>query len=141
MISASVAIISIVLILVGLLIQPSFVLIVGICMSYNIWTITRAEGPRERLENLIVALQNQDEEAVRSLSSERLEEGIDMLFSAMSGSNGASFLSILGEARITECTILDAETATCTICMSQLDNCDNITLIKEDNLWVVDLEK
>lgn len=141
MISTSIAISSTILILLGLIAQPSFVLIVGVYMSYNIWTLTQAEGPRERLESLIVAIRDQDEEAVRSLASERLQDGLDMVFSSMSGRNGESFLSLLEETTVTECSIVDSETATCKICMSRVDNCDDIMLIKENNRWVVDFDK
>lgn len=141
MISASVAVSAVVLILVGLLIQPSFILIIALYMGYTVWSIHQEKEPKESLEQLLVAIQEQDEATARSLVSESLQAGMDILFSSFSGEQSAQLDVLLEEADVTKCSILDKETAVCTICIRTLSDCQDLTLNKENNRWVVDFDK
>jgi hypothetical protein len=141
MLPISVAIIALVIILVGLLIQPSLVLIVVVYMSYTLWGIYQVGGPRESLERLIIAVQEADEETVRSLVSEDAQASIDVLFRSFSRESSFGFMRLFEGAEITQCSLVDTETATCTLCMESDDNCQDFTINKENDRWVVDFDK
>ncbi len=138
MIPLSVAITASVLVVVGLLIQPSLVFIVGVYMSSTIWGIYNDPGPRESLEQLLVAIQNQDTKAVRSLANKSSQSEIDLFLSAAPKKGDFPFTGLFEGVEITECSFIASDRATCTICMTRETNCEDLTLNKENNRWVVD---
>lgn len=141
MISVSVAITFIVLIFVSLLIQPTWVLIIAVYIGCTMWGEYQVLGAKESVERLLVAIQEQDEETVRLLTSENLQEGLDMFFSAFSGEQALQLNTLIEGASVTECARINKESATCTICITSLENCEDLTLRKENNQWVVDFDK
>lgn len=143
MISTSVAIGAIILIMIGGLIQPSLLLLVAIYVGYDVWENTQGMSPQKTVEQLLEAIQAEDKATVRALASESLEDGIDILFSSSSGNRAVEINTFLDDLIVRDCLVQNDTLATCTICMSStdIDNCNGLTLIRENRQWVVSFDK
>lgn len=138
MLSGTVAIIMIIAVVIGLLVQPTILVLIALVLGGIYWD--NKDSPKETVSAFIEAITERDKGRTLSLVNRDSEEIVDMIFNVLVDNEGESpFESALGGISSIDCSIMNQkiETAICSLCIES--SCEPIRLIRERDRWVIAL--